>query len=475
MIKSVYIALFCFLLLSLNHLFAQESVKEKLDFDTFIEVVYRFHPIAQQARLNPEMGESTVRAARGGFDPRLFTNIGEKYFENDQYYSLIDAGFKIPTWFGLELYGGIEQNNGVNLNPERKTHNAGLAYAGVSLSVGQGLFIDQRRADLRKAQLFEKMSHQEQRVVLNDVLLGASNAYWDWFAAYQVVEVFEEALRLANERFEGVKSSALQGESPIIDTVEAHIQVENREISLQEARLNFQNKTAALSVFLWGENSVPLEVEENVIPEDKIVLSELIKDEEINQMVDSLVNNHPVMLQQQLYLDQLEIERRWRAEQLKPVVNLKYNALNEPIGNNVVAGYSINNFTWGLGFYMPVFLRRERGQLQLTKLKIRDASLGLENLRENLFAEVNIALNDWRTTTNQVGKSESVMQNSEVLLKGEQRKFEIGESSLFMVNAREVGFIESQIAFARFLASNRKALIRLNYQLGVLSDRMVEE
>jgi len=35
---------------------------------------------------------------------------------------------------------------------------------------------------------------------------------------------------------------------------------------------------------------------------------------------------------------------------LKPIVNLKYNALNQPIANNPVANYSLQNYTWGLDF-----------------------------------------------------------------------------------------------------------------------------
>lgn len=190
--------------------------QQRLGFQDYMTLVRSFHPVALQAALNEEIGKQNLRAARGGFDPALYSNIGQKYFENDQYYSLVDAGLKVPTWFGLDFYAGFEQNSGVNLNPERKTPENGLAYAGVSLPVGQGLFIDQRRADVRQAQLFEQITYEEQRLMLNSVLRAASNAYWNWFAAYEIVQIFEKGVELAQERFEGIRESAIQETSQLL-------------------------------------------------------------------------------------------------------------------------------------------------------------------------------------------------------------------------------------------------------------------
>ena len=464
--RLLYIALWCnFSLLA----WSQEG-ERYLNFNQYIEIVKENHPIALRAKLNPEFGEAAVRAARGGFDPQVFTNIGQKYFQNDQYYSLVDAGLKVPTWFGLDVYGGFEQNNGVNLNPERKTPSNGLVYAGVSLPVGQGLFIDQRRADLRQAQLFEKISEEEQRLMINELLLKASNAYWDWFAAYENVRIFEEAVRVAEERFEGVRMSALMGDVSIIDTVEAIIQVETREVRRQQAVLRFKNATQQLSVFLWQDGTVPLEIDDNVLPSDNQVLTDYILDAEIEGEIDSLINIHPAIIQNRYYLDQLEIERRWKAEQLKPVLNLKYNALNEPLNDNVIAGYSLNNYNWGLQFYMPIFLRRERGELAITKLKIRDANLDLENQFAEFMANTNMAINNWKTSTQQLELYRSTVNNMETLLNGERTRFEVGESSLFLVNAREESFINGQVELIRLITKNQKSLIDISYQLGVLGD-----
>jgi hypothetical protein len=53
-------------------------------------------------------------------------------------------------------------------------------------------------------------------------------------------------------------------------------------------------------------------------------------------------------------------------------------------------------------------------------------------------------------------------------LEGEQNKFSAGESSLFMVNSRELGYINAQIKYLELLTKNRKAVLGTEYSLGVL-------
>lgn len=470
MMKCVGKYLFLSLIFLIISAPCKAQVRQIMGFNDYMEIVKMYHPVAAQARLNPEYGEASVTAARGGFDPQAYTNINQKYFNDDQYYSLIDAGLQIPTWFGIEVYSGWERNDGVNLNPERSTPELGLFYAGVSLPIGRNLFIDKRRADLRNAQLFEKISFEEQKLMLNDVLVEASNTYWDWYAAYHRMEVFEESVELAEDRLNMVRENALQGDAPIIDTVEAFIQLQNRQLGLQEAELNYKNQTERLSVFLWSEGFVPLEITDEIIPEDRRILAEYILDEAVTNDIEKLINEHPIIKQNEFYLDQLDIERRMRIEQLKPVINLKYNAINEPIGGDIISGYSINNYTWGVEFYMPLFLRRGRGELKIAKLRIRDAELDLENTIASIKMRVNQSLNNWQISTNQVELTESTVDNLEILLEGERTKFFAGESSLFLVNAREVSYIDEQVKLINLISKNQKSLLEISYQLGILDE-----
>ncbi|MGK7392374.1 MAG: TolC family protein [Candidatus Cyclobacteriaceae bacterium M2_1C_046] len=448
---------------------AQEDSLNILSYRTFMERVDNHHPLAYQANLQLIRGEATVQRARGAFDPMLFTDFAEKFFNNKEYYSRIDGGLKIPTWFGMELQSGYEQNEGIFLDPENTTPGGGLWYAGISFPIGQGLFIDKRRAELRKAQLFEEISEAERQLMLNDLLYDAGRAYWEWFNAYHIMNVYEEAYALAEQRFFAVKRGAALGDRPSIDTLEASIQVQDRLLNLQEAQLDFNNATALLSIYLWEEGFFPLEVESGTLPMPLESVEITGASTEFVTGLDSLIQLHPQLRQYDLKLDQLEIEKRWQQEQLKPRLNLKYNALAEPINGDPIAAYTPNNYTWGLEFRMPLFLRRERGSVKLADVNLQETAFDFSNKSASLFYKAQSSINTWNTTEEQVILYRRTVSDYQALLVGERRLFNAGESSLFLVNARETSYINAQIKLIDLLTKNHKARLTTRYAFGILN------
>jgi outer membrane protein TolC len=456
------------LVLSYN-LSAQTDEVNLLIFDAFMDQVKTHHPLAMQADLRLDKGDAKLRKARGGFDPKVFSDVSQKYFSDKQYYSVINSGLKIPTWYGIEVESGYTENDGVFLNPQNSTPGAGLWYAGVSVPIGQGLFIDQRRAVLKKAKIYKESTIAERDLLYNELLYRAGKAYWDWFENYNTIKVYQNALEIGQQRFEAVKQGALFGDKPNIDTVEASIQVQNRMLKLQEAKLNYKNATAMLSVYLWADGIVPLEVSEITRPIDSQDLGTVSAKQELNDALDSLTNRHPLLQQYQFKIDQLKIDEKWKKEQIKPTLNLKYNAINRPVGNDAFANYNVNNYTWGVEFNMPIFLRKERGELELAKLKINDAELELVAKQAAINYKAIAALNSLETTQQQITLFAKTVSDYSKLLNGERRMFNAGESSLFMVNSRESGYINTQLKYIQLLTKNHKASLELDYAIGLLS------
>jgi outer membrane protein TolC len=128
----------------------------------FFQRVMEFHPVARQAALLSENARQELRIARGEFDPKLESDFAMKEFKKDLYYRNWNTQLKVPVWIG-ELKAGYERNTGSYVNPEIRTSDAGLAYAGVSvpLPISQGFFIDARRNTLRQAQLFRDIAEAD--------------------------------------------------------------------------------------------------------------------------------------------------------------------------------------------------------------------------------------------------------------------------------------------------------------------------
>lgn len=437
--------------------------------EAFVRLVLENHPMARQAALRPELGAAAVRSARGGFDPMATANYDEKFYDDKTYFQLFDAGLKVPTWFGVELFAGFQENSGELLDPQAFTPSDGLLKVGGQLSLGQGLFIDQRRATLRRSEAYLRATQAERIQMLNDLLLQALSDHTDWVAAYRALEVSNNAVALATIRLDAIRGSWRGGDRAAIDTLEAYLQVQDRQMRQQQADLAFRNAGLRLSDHLWDADQRPLELQPNVVPEPTDLTSPLtftLADTSIARAIDL----HPLLAQGTARIEQLDIDRRLRSEYLKPELDLKYQWLGDGGAANNAENVTLlgEGYQFGVGFKMPLFLRRERGELSLAKLRLTDASLGLERDRLRIRNRINARLNDIAVFGQQVQLGGDMVVNNERLLSGELQRFDAGESSLFLVNAREVPLIDARIRQVDLEARLRKSFFALDHEAGTL-------
>ena len=437
--------------------------------EAFVRLVLENHPMARQAALRPELGAMAVRSARGGFDPMATVDYDEKLYDDKTYFQLFDAGLKVPTWFGVELFAGFQENSGDLLDPQAFTPSDGLLKVGGQLSLGQGLFIDQRRATLRRSEAYLRATQAERIQMLNDLLLQALSDHTDWVAAYRALEVSNNAVTLATIRLDAIRGSWRGGDRAAIDTLEAYLQVQDRQMRQQQADLAFRNAGLRLSDHLWDADQRPLELQPNVVPEPTDLTSPLtftLADTSIARAIDL----HPLLAQASARIEQLDIDRRLRSEYLKPELDLKYQWLGDGGAVNNAENVTLlgEGYQFGVGFKMPLFLRRERGELSLAKLRLTDANLGLERDRLRIRNRINARLNDIAVFGSQVQLGGEMVVNNERLLGGELQRFEAGESSLFLVNAREVPLIDARIRQVDLEARLRKSFFALDHEAGTL-------
>ena len=447
---------------------AQDQTGTTLGFEDFIKIVSEHHPVSQQAQLRVDYGEANLLKSKGAFDPKLQSYVAQKYFDGKTYYSLMNHGLHIPTRLGIKLNAGYENNAGEFLNSENLTPDVGLIYTGISVPIGQGLIIDERRAELRKAQIYQNATELQRQVILNNLIHEAAEAYWDWWLAYQELNIYNLAVDVANTRLTAVRQSVIFGDRPAIDTLEATIQVQNREVQAQQALLKYTNQTVQLSTFLWLEGTVPLEINADTNPDTTERFNPNPVKLSYFAILDTGTFNHPELMLYYNKIEQLNVQRSWQKEQLKPTLNVKYNPITAAVGGSSSDAYSINNFTWGLEFSMPILLRKERGNLAITDISIQNTTFGYKNKNADLQYKAKATLNEWQTTYDQVMLYQQTVNNAQGLMIGEQQLFQTGESSLFMVNRREQAYIKARLKLAELTRKNQLGEIKTKYSLGLL-------
>jgi len=447
--------LILFLFLSFS-LMGQENNSKELTYNEYLGYVKKYHPMVKSANLEVNIAQANLMMARGGFDPKIEVDYNQKQFKNKEYFSILNSSFKIPTWYGIEVKAGFDNSEGVYLNPQNTMPNQGLTSLGINIPLGQGLFINQRMSDLRKAKIQIQLSQAERKLQAIEVLYNASIAYFNWKRNFNEVNLYENYLKNAKIRYKGVENLIKNGDKPAIDSVEAGIIVRNRKLNLEDSQLKLTKAKLELSNFLWLENNIPLELQDNIIPEEKLenTIKETLRTNYL-LIENSSIENHPKINSLQSKIGILEVERKLKANSLLPKIDVGYHYLSEPDYWNDT---NFNNYKVGVNFSFPLFLRKERGSLQMTKFKIQDTKYALDLERVQLKNKISAQQTEINSLERQRKLIADLVKDYNTMLNSEERLFSFGESSIFLINSRENNLVSTQLSQLnlenRYLISN---------------------
>ena len=435
-------------LLLLGQLAFGQSPSEKLSkeftYNEFLGYVKKYHPLVKNANLEINKAQANLMMARGGFDPKIEVDFNEKQFKNTEYYSILNSSFKIPTWYGIEIKASFDNNEGIYLNPENTVPNQGLTSLGITIPLGQGLFINQRMTDVRKAKVQLQLSEAERKLQAIAVLYDASLAYFNWKKNYSEVKLYETYNKNAQIRFDGIKSLIKAGDKPAIDSVEAGISLKSRLLSLEDSQLKLNKAKLELSNFLWLDNSIPLEISDELIPELDLegTIQETLKTNDLLNKEFTL-ENHPKINALENKIEILNLEKKLKANMLLPKIDIGYTYLPEP---SYIDNYQFEDYKIGLNFSFPLFLRKERGSLKLAKFKIQETEFILNLEKLQLSNKINAQKIEIQSLEKQNQIIKKLAEDYTLMLKSEERLFTFGESSMFLINTRENNLISSQLA-----------------------------
>lgn len=421
---------------------AQETLS--LSSQEFMSIVKKYHPLAYRYRLQNEIAQQGVTAARGALDPVLSGKMGQKNIKGIPYYEQKGIELEIPTWYGIDFNAGYSSLEGQRVD---NSETSGPLYQyGVTVPLAKNLFYDRRRAVIEQAKYAVKMTEAEQLVLTNDLFLEAENTYWEWVKSYEIYQLQRRAVQLNRDRLELVQKSLEYGERPTIDVVEVTAQLQSFEIQEKEAYLQFVKNTQDLQMFLWKENQQLYELTINIVPADRLNAHRGYADFEflLSKVQQNNLQNHASF---QFYTQKnriLDSERRLKFQSLLPKVDLSYQVLSTERYSTDILPLFNNNFQYGLKLELPLFLRQARADYENAKLKLVQNKMDMELKNNELRTKVETFRNEILNYHEQIDLAEKNIANYQKLLTAEETRFENGESSLFLINSRENKLIETQ-------------------------------
>ena len=421
-----------------------------------LDLVARYHPVALQAQTYVDEAQAVLMRARGGFDPVAGGTVGSKALGGTTYYTAGDASLRAELRgpVGVELGYGAAQ--GDKMNPERYTPDGGVLRAGVRIDLGQGWAMDIRRAALEQAEGWGQLHAATRLQRVNDLLLEATRAYWNWHRDWHLHAWALEAQRLAEERLQGLQTSVEQGDRPALDLVEAGALLLQRRAQVHAAHAALLSVEATLAAHLWDPQGLPA-----ALPDGARPYPLLLRPETPDNAPDYPTNppapddpepqwlRTPAALRFDGRHILLETEAALAREQTKPQLSLRAAAL---IGGqtltqtdwNPALGPAGNNHQWGVTFAYPLLTRDARARVRLASIQLQRWNWEQQdaNRRWNELIRAQYAGLPLRQEATSLTRDAA--KQARQLLDGERTLFEAGESSLFLLIQRENQWIESQ-------------------------------
>jgi outer membrane protein TolC len=436
----------------------------KLNYSNFINNVLANNPLAQSANNVSKIAKFQYNAMRGNYDPQIKGSHENKTFIGKNYYSILNAEVTQPIFTSQSIKLGYDYGIGNNINPELQTSVNGLPYFGMEASLLQGLLFDKRRANVLKAKYYVSYANSDRDAQLNELLFESSLSYFDWIYFVKQRSINSYFLSLAQQRFQGVEQLVNLGERPSVDTIEASLFIQSRMLEIQQSEIEIQKQTNQIASFNW-ESSNPSQLNIQFISDDSLESYYEMAKLKISQYlyIDSVSN--PIIRKYTHYQEILDVDKRLKKEMIKPKLDVNYNLLSTNTSQfNPI--FSTNNYKWGVNFSFPLFMRNSVNEYRVSNLVSYNNKLELSNKDNELKFKIEVIQKTISLLSEQILNAEKTVAYSQLLVDAEKQRFNIGESSLFLINSRESKWLEASLKLADYKLKFIKTMLQIIYLKG---------
>lgn len=217
------------------------------------------HPKVEAARYELDAASAEVNAARGNFDLTTYAR-GEiapvGYYES----AYGEVGISQPTTLrGAKL--SAKYRNGSDFavyDGKQVTSEGGEAVVEVLLPLLRDGSIDERRMDLVRARINEKIATESARLERAAVLATAARAWFDWTATGERRRIYDDLVQLAEQRRALLTFNAESGAIAPIEVTDNARLVASRRAQRMRTEAQFRRAEQRLSLYLRDAQGAPL-------------------------------------------------------------------------------------------------------------------------------------------------------------------------------------------------------------------------
>jgi len=378
-------------------------------------------------------------AAEGAFDLKLRSGAAlqpEGYYENYTSDSLLEQP---TTIWGTKLFAGYRIGRGRFPIYEggRETETGGEFRAGLAVPLLRDGPIDERRADLRKAEIDVAAAEPKILTERIEFTRQATRVYWKWVAAGQQVEVARRLLAVAQDRQTQITGRVERGALPRIDLADNERLIVSRDVKVIEAGLIERRAAIDLSLFLRDRRGEPVIVSRDRLPA-AFPAEERPDPRRLADDVALGLDRNPVLQEIAFQRARMDVDRRLARNALLPRLDVEVRVSQDvgaPTARDDKDPAQMQAF---LGFELPLQRREAKGQLAQVDARLLQIDAERRFTTDKVTAAIKSAFVTLETAYAQLARAKENLALALRLQAAEERKLELGTSNLIDVNIREV-------------------------------------
>jgi hydrophobic/amphiphilic exporter-1 (mainly G- bacteria), HAE1 family len=454
-------------------------------------------------RLDPQIAKERVDVAESVFQPALTSSltrnsalapptsflVGNQGVQSTTGSGTIGVSQRLPH-FGTSYATGWDTTR-TKSTSQFSNYNPILT-SRIQFTVSQPLFkdlaIDAGRQQLIVSKRNHDISDTRFRETVVRTLSDVKKAYWDLVAARALVDVQQRSLELARELVRMNKARVDVGQAPPLDLVTAQAEEAQRDENLTIAQVTLKQAEDRLRVLVLDPNSQGFWTT-TIDPTDRPTLLGAVPD--VDSVIDGALRQRLDLIRARAELENVRTNVRFYKNQTLPDVRFQVNFQSAGLGGTrlirtggfpgtvvgtepVSFGFVMDQLfqsaypTWIVGVNVTYPLGRSADEANLARARIEEAqsrarlqSSELKAVRQLRQSAWQVDMNARRINTSRAGRS-----LAEQRLDAEQKRFEVGMSTTFLV-------VQAQRDLAQ--ARNNELQAALEYVKAVIEFETLQE
>ncbi|WP_412754133.1 TolC family protein [Legionella londiniensis] len=403
-----------------------------LNLEDVLTSVNSYYPQIKIAFLKINKAQGDYITALGQFDPSLSALARSQpiggYINN---YG--DTELNIPTLYnGLKFFAGYRNGQGDwPIYYQNYLTNSGGEYrAGLSIPLLRDRLIDKERTSLLTKAETICIKKIDAEVTKINIYQETVKAYWRWVEAGLQLKMYNQLLQLARLRQEAIEKRAHEGDLPKLAIAENMQQIVQREQLCNQAQMVFKQAAIQLSLYYRNKDGTPqIPLEGNLpifLPQRSL----------IQPRIFAQLKKHPAMKRLEVYAKIVKLKLGMAQNELLPNLDAtvstykQYGSGGEPLLIPQAAMV-------GLTFKLPLYRNEAKGKVISAQSELQQIDTELKFLYEQLKNELSKLFVGIKLYQQQVYLLEKELELARKLQIAETKKFNAGDSTLFLVNQRE--------------------------------------